>query len=149
MLSLSAIAAVAEGKIREAMAEGVFDDLPGTGRPLKLDEDAHIPPEARLAYKILKNSGYISPVQNHDVSAGPANELSLAAEPARALKAAGDAAGRQCSRLRRFTVMLGRVRRVRRLRGESPDPALDLALAGAMGDSLENSPYFGKVLDKF
>jgi len=40
---------LAEKKIQEAMACGEFDDLPGAGRPLDLDDDALVPEELRLA----------------------------------------------------------------------------------------------------
>ena len=50
---------LAEKRIRAAMAEGAFDDLPGAGKPLELDDDALIPEELRLAYRILKNAGYV------------------------------------------------------------------------------------------
>ncbi|MFW6415143.1 MAG: DnaJ family domain-containing protein, partial [Thermodesulfobacteriota bacterium] len=33
----------------------------GQGRPLELEDLSHLPPELRLTYKILKNSGYVSP----------------------------------------------------------------------------------------
>jgi hypothetical protein len=52
---------IAEEKIREAQAKGEFDNLPGKGKPLNLDEDNHVPEELKIAYKILKNSGYIPP----------------------------------------------------------------------------------------
>ena len=52
---------IAEEKICEAQAKGEFDNLPGKGKPLNLDEDNHIPQELTIAYKILKNSGYIPP----------------------------------------------------------------------------------------
>ena len=52
---------IAERKIAEAMAAGEFDDLPGAGKPLELDDDAHIPEDLRVAYRILKNAGYIPP----------------------------------------------------------------------------------------
>ncbi len=45
-----------EERIRRAQEEGVFDDLPGKGKPLKLDDDACIPEDLRQAYKVLKNS---------------------------------------------------------------------------------------------
>ena len=48
---------VVEEKIREAMDEGKFDNLPGKGKPLNLDDDAGVPEELRLAFKILKNAG--------------------------------------------------------------------------------------------
>lgn len=46
-----------EEKISEAMANGEFDNLPGRGKPLDLEEDSHIPVELRMAYRILKRSG--------------------------------------------------------------------------------------------
>lgn len=48
-----------EQRIRNAMAAGVFDDLPGRGRPLALDDDALVPEDMRIAYRVLKNAGYL------------------------------------------------------------------------------------------
>lgn len=53
--------ALVEKHVREAQAQGVFDNLPGAGSPLKLDDDAMVPEELRAAYRILKNSGYVPP----------------------------------------------------------------------------------------
>jgi len=50
---------LAERRIREARENGAFDDLPGTGAPLALDDDALVPAELRAAYRVLKNSGYV------------------------------------------------------------------------------------------
>jgi hypothetical protein len=52
---------IAEQRITEAMEKGTFDNLPGKGKPLQLDDDSHLPPEQRMAYRILKNSGYVDP----------------------------------------------------------------------------------------
>jgi hypothetical protein len=52
---------IAEEKIRDAMRAGAFDDLPGAGRPLELDDDKLIPEELRIAYRILKNAGCVPP----------------------------------------------------------------------------------------
>ncbi len=52
---------IAEEKIREAMDRGEFDNLEGKGRPLKLEDDSHLPPDIRMAYKILKNAGCLPP----------------------------------------------------------------------------------------
>ena len=52
---------IAEQRIAEAIAKGELDDLPGAGRPLDLDDDAHVPEELRLAYRILRNAGYVPP----------------------------------------------------------------------------------------
>ena len=47
---------IAEQKIQEALRNGEFDDLPGKGEPLHLEDESGIPEELRLAYKILKNA---------------------------------------------------------------------------------------------
>ena len=57
-LPISGLDMLAEQRIREAQAQGVFDDLPGAGAPLDLDDDALVPEELRAAYRILKNAGY-------------------------------------------------------------------------------------------
>ena len=46
-------AKLAENRILEAIEAGEFDNLEGKGQPLNLDDDSHIPPELRMAYKIL------------------------------------------------------------------------------------------------
>jgi hypothetical protein len=52
---------LAERRIEEALARGELDDLPGAGRPLELDDDPLIPADLRVAYRILKNAGYVPP----------------------------------------------------------------------------------------
>ncbi|HKA44989.1 MAG TPA: DnaJ family domain-containing protein [Burkholderiales bacterium] len=52
---------LAERRIRQALADGEFDDLPGAGLPLDLDSDALVPEELRVAYRLLKNSGFLPP----------------------------------------------------------------------------------------
>jgi hypothetical protein len=47
---------IVEERIRKAQDEGVFDNLPGKGKPLELEDDSWIPHDLRLTYKILKNS---------------------------------------------------------------------------------------------
>ncbi|MEG3132091.1 DUF1992 domain-containing protein [Rouxiella sp. T17] len=49
----------AERKILEAQRKGEFDNLPGAGSPLILDDDSGVPQELRVAYRILKNAGYV------------------------------------------------------------------------------------------
>lgn len=53
--------AVIEQRIEEAARRGDFDDLPGAGRPLELDDDRMVPEDLRVAYRILKNAGYVPP----------------------------------------------------------------------------------------
>ncbi|MDR1486540.1 MAG: DUF1992 domain-containing protein [Deltaproteobacteria bacterium] len=55
---IDVIALVAERKILEAIAEGQFDNLSGAGKPLPDDDLANLPPDIRLAYRILRNSGF-------------------------------------------------------------------------------------------
>ena len=56
------LATIAERKIREAMARGELDNLPGKGKPLAMDEDlSGVPAELRMAYKLLKNAGFVPP----------------------------------------------------------------------------------------
>ena len=52
---------VVERQIREAQERGEFDNLPGAGKPLELDDDRLVPAEVRIAYRVLKNSGYVPP----------------------------------------------------------------------------------------
>jgi hypothetical protein len=58
---MDSLALLAEEKIREAMERGEFENLPGAGKPLRLDDDSMIPPELRVAYRILKNAGFLPP----------------------------------------------------------------------------------------
>ncbi len=52
-------AIIAENKIREAMLKGEFEDLPGQGKPLQVDDLSRVPEELRASYIILKNSGVL------------------------------------------------------------------------------------------
>jgi hypothetical protein len=52
---------IVEERIREAQENGEFDNLPGQGQPLPLDDNSHIPEDLRIAYKILKNADCLPP----------------------------------------------------------------------------------------
>ncbi|MFP4036749.1 MAG: DnaJ family domain-containing protein [Desulfobacteraceae bacterium] len=52
---------IIERRIQEAQAKGDFKDLPGRGKPLRLEDDSHVPEDLRLAYKILKNADCLPP----------------------------------------------------------------------------------------
>lgn len=41
---------------RDAQRKGEFSNLPGEGKPLKLDDDSHIPAHLRVAHKLLKDN---------------------------------------------------------------------------------------------
>ncbi|MBW1988341.1 MAG: DUF1992 domain-containing protein [Deltaproteobacteria bacterium] len=58
---MSAFAKIVEQRIAEAQKKGAFDNLPGAGKPLCLEDDRHVPEELRLAYKILKNADCVPP----------------------------------------------------------------------------------------
>ncbi|MFO1352787.1 MAG: DnaJ family domain-containing protein [Gammaproteobacteria bacterium] len=74
---------IAEVRIADAIERGDFDDLPGTGQPLQLDDLAQVPEELRAAYKILKNSGFLPPELQLRKDIREAEELlAQAADPA-------------------------------------------------------------------
>lgn len=52
---------IVEERIQQAQKKGEFDNLPGSGKPLKFEDDSYITEELRLAYKILKNADCIPP----------------------------------------------------------------------------------------
>jgi hypothetical protein len=52
---------IVEQRIQEALEKGEFENLPGHGQPLSLEDDSRIPDDLRLAYKILKNADCLPP----------------------------------------------------------------------------------------
>jgi len=50
-----------EEHIRRAIEEGKFDDLPGKGKPLRLDDNPFADPEWRLAAHMLHSAGFTLP----------------------------------------------------------------------------------------
>lgn len=58
---MDAFRKIAERKIHEAIKEGQLKDLPGKGKPLRLDDETWIPEDLRAAYRVLKNAGHIPP----------------------------------------------------------------------------------------
>jgi hypothetical protein len=52
---------IAENRILEAIDNGLFNNLRGRGKPLKFEDESHIPPELRMAYRILKNADCLPP----------------------------------------------------------------------------------------
>lgn len=53
------MSSIIEEKIQEAIRKGEFDNLPGAGRPLQLEDASGVPEELRTSYKLLKNAGMI------------------------------------------------------------------------------------------
>ncbi len=52
---------IIDRRIADAEAEGLFNDLPGHGKPLNLDDDSLVPEDDRAAYRLLKNGGFAPP----------------------------------------------------------------------------------------
>jgi hypothetical protein len=52
---------IVEERIKAAQKRGDFENLPGSGKPLMLEEDRHIAQELRLAHKILRNADCLPP----------------------------------------------------------------------------------------
>jgi hypothetical protein len=114
MLEYDAIAFVAERKIQEALQNGEFDQRPGAGKPLVLEDLSHLPPEVRMAYTLLKNSGFVDTPQDLGRPLLPDGEL----------KRSSPEEGTANGRLRKLDVLM---RRLRRARGQADflPPILD------------------------
>lgn len=52
---------IIEQRIRDAQEGGAFENLRGSGEPLDLAADTHVPEDLRLAYKMLKNADFVPP----------------------------------------------------------------------------------------
>ena len=52
---------IVEERIKKAQYKGYFENLSGSGKPLELTDDQHIPADLRLAHKILKNADCLPP----------------------------------------------------------------------------------------
>lgn len=52
---------IAEQKIQEGIRKGAFDNLSGQDKPLEIEDLSGVDPEYRMAYKILKNAGFLPP----------------------------------------------------------------------------------------
>jgi hypothetical protein len=114
---------IAEKKIIAAIERGELSDLPGQGEPLPLDDDALVPEELRMAYRVLRNAGFVPP-------------------EVETLRAIGDLersiddlteGGTRCRALRKLQLL--------RLRLESLGRPRNMLLAG--------SRYAQKLLDRF
>jgi hypothetical protein len=58
---MDAVTRIAEERIRQAIAEGEFANLSGAGRPLIFEDETWVPEDLRLAYRFLKNAGFVPP----------------------------------------------------------------------------------------
>jgi hypothetical protein len=76
----AALERLAEERIRDAIQRGEFDNLPGRGKPLNLEDDRHIPDDLRLAYKVLKNAACLPPELELKKEISKAEELLISME---------------------------------------------------------------------
>jgi hypothetical protein len=58
---LNIFSKIAEQRITEAIRNGAFDNLEGSGKPIRLEDDTWIPEDLRPIYRVLKNAGCIPP----------------------------------------------------------------------------------------
>ena len=58
---MDSIAFIAEQKILKAMEERDLNSPQWKNKPLPLEDDHLVPEDLKIAYKILKNSGYLPP----------------------------------------------------------------------------------------
>ncbi|MBY0122956.1 DUF1992 domain-containing protein [Bacillus sp. S/N-304-OC-R1] len=49
---------ISEDRIKKAYENKEFEKLPGLGKPLPYDDLASVPEDLRMAYRVLKNSGF-------------------------------------------------------------------------------------------
>jgi hypothetical protein len=120
---LAAIAFVAEKKIEEAIAEGRFENLPGTGKPLVLEDLSHLPAEMRMAYTILRNSSHLENKIPPGALTRTDDLLACTPEERRAY-----------GKMRRLRLMLARARKTE----EKKPPDADAP----------DTPYMEKLLEK-
>ena len=119
------IAFVAERKIEEAIEQGLFENLPGMGRPLDCEDISHLPPELRMAYTLLKNGGYIEKPPEAGTIVSTRELLEQCPDE-----------GQTYGKMQRLKVMLGRIRRVQ---GER---------AAKDGGESADTPYLEKLLTR-
>ncbi|HWP60586.1 MAG TPA: DnaJ family domain-containing protein [Candidatus Acidoferrales bacterium] len=60
-MPISFVTRLVEEKIRAAQEAGEFDNLPGKGKPLELDDWSEVPEDLRISYHVLKNAGFLPP----------------------------------------------------------------------------------------
>lgn len=76
---LQAVSIIAEERIAASMRRGEFENLEGKGRKIVYEDDSMIPEDLRMAYKILKNAGYVPEELRQEKEIMTAAELLAAA----------------------------------------------------------------------
>jgi hypothetical protein len=140
------ITLIAERKIEEAMEEGFFQNLPGEGKPLPEDDLANLPPEIRLAARVLRSGGLLP------------EDATLKGSSAQDLKETAPEEGASLAKIEKLNVALSRVKDPKKpgkARNRDPFPdadpdSLDDAAfpKGGRADKLYSSPYADRILSK-
>jgi hypothetical protein len=55
---MNRLESLTEKKLREAIENGEFDDLPGKGEPIDLRENPFEDPDLRVVHRLLRNAGF-------------------------------------------------------------------------------------------
>ena len=55
---MNRLESLTEKKLREAIENGEFDDLPGKGEPIDLKENPFGDPDLRVVHRLLRNAGF-------------------------------------------------------------------------------------------
>lgn len=120
---LAIIQTIAERKIQQAISEGTLADLSHwKNKPLPPDDMADVPEDLRMAYRLLKNAGYVP------------EEITLQKEITRIEQL-----------LATCTDEKEKVRQLRKI------SCLKTKLEGRMGRAIqlgEDGPYYNQVVDK-
>ena len=58
---MSFLTRLVEERIRDAQQKGAFENLPGKGKPLQLEDQSMVPEDLRMSYHILKNAHVLPP----------------------------------------------------------------------------------------
>ena len=124
------LALMAERKIRDAMDQGLFDNLPGRGRPQKLEDLSRLPDDLRLAYIVLNNGGYLEEDAKKDMP--PSSLMDMLSRSSEEARTSG--------RIERARFLLNRSRR------NAAEP--DWSASDDLPPALSNPEYLEKVLKK-
>ena len=55
---MNRLESLTEKKLREAIENGEFDDLPGKGEPIDLRENPFEDPDLRVVHRLMRNAGF-------------------------------------------------------------------------------------------
>lgn len=112
-MSLLIFKKIAEEKIREAMENGVFDNLELKGKPIKLEENPFVPEELRVVYKILQNAGFLP------------KEIELRKEIHRIEEMLEEEIQDACAKLKKLSALLFHLNQIRKGPVNIPDEYLN------------------------